>query len=391
MTTFRKTEVRASSSRVFELLMDWFPDIIQSVDNDGNIVYANRKAAELLGYSRDELLGMNLRQLYAPEIWDKVVSGFEALKNRGTLTVHESLIKDKAGNTIPVEIRSFAIYDDDGEFLRTFSILRDQRQVKELQSRLLHANRLAAIGELGACIAHDVANPLAVIKMYGELLATQVRDLEGIKQETAAEIQESLANVERSAQKIEKLIMHLREFSRARDSGFEEVDLRNVVADGLFMVTNKITEGRVTIVRELPDTPCAVRGNASQLEQVFMNLFSNACDAMQANLLAELRVSIGVAPDGAHRGDWDCRVTDNGTGIPPEICDQMFTPFFTTKRKGEGTGLGLSITRNIVRRHGGYITVESEVGKGTVFHVYLPQAGTPALAGDAPAADGTAG
>ena len=84
-------------------------------------------------------------------------------------------------------------------------------------------------------------------------------------------------------------------------------------------------------------------------------------------------------------------MTDNGTGIPPEICDQMFTPFFTTKRKGEGTGLGLSITRNIVRRHGGYITVESEVGKGTVFHVYLPQAGTPALAGDAPAADGTAG
>lgn len=379
MTTAGKTEVSASSARIFELLIDSFPDIIYSVTGNGNITYANRQASELLGYSRDELLGMNLRQLYAPEVWDKADAGFAAVKERGALTVSESLIRDKAGQTIPVEIRSLAVCSDTGALVQTLSILRDQRQGKELQGRLLHAHRLAAVGELGACVAHDIANPLAVIKMYVELLGPQLNDLNRLQPQVGSEIQESLVHIERAVEKIEKLLAHLREINRPSESSFTPIDLRRVVADALFMVTSKISQDRVTVVREFPDLPCLVRGNASQLEQVFMNLFSNACDAMHASPQAELGVAIAAPPDGAPCGDWECRVTDNGSGIPPEVIDKMFNLFFTTKPRHEGAGLGLSLARNIVRRHGGGIKVESEVGKGSTFNVRLPRI-APAVA-----------
>ncbi len=165
-----RSEIRRATAHVFEFLLEWFPDIIQSVNSEGNIVYINRRAEELLGYSRDELLGMNILDLYAPEIADAVRKGFKTLQKKGTLEGIESVVVSKAGERIPVEIRSFAVYDDHGAFLRTFSILRDIRPIKELQNSLVHTSRLAAIGELASCIAHDISNPLAVVKLYAELL-----------------------------------------------------------------------------------------------------------------------------------------------------------------------------------------------------------------------------
>ena len=103
-----------------------------------------------------------------------------------------------------------------------------------------------------------------------------------------------------------------------------------------------------------------------------MNLFSNACDAMKGRPAPELRLDVRKLTEGPRRGAWEFRITDNGSGMSPELRGQVFTPFFTTKPKGEGTGLGLSITRSIVRRHGGQITLESEPGKGTSFIILLP-------------------
>lgn len=369
-------EIRIATAGMFEALMDWFPDIIQSVDADGRIVYANRKASELLGYTRDELLGMSLQNLYAPEIMAKVKAGFADLKNRGDLRISESLVLDKKGNRIPVEIRSFAVYDGEGRFLRTFSILRDLRAMKALQDQLMHSSRLAAIGELAACIVHDISNPLAVIRLYLELMQVQAGELAAASPAMAS-FMESVANLQKAEGKIEKLIQHLREFSRSKEAQPESVDLRGVVADALFMVTNKLDKRGVQVVKELPATPCLVSGHANQLEQVFMNLFSNACDAMKAVPSPVLRISIRpVADSGPAAGGWECRVADMGEGIPEANLANIFQPFFTTKPRGEGTGLGLSITRQIVIRHNGQISVESAPGKGTTFILRLPGAVT---------------
>jgi PAS domain S-box-containing protein len=366
--------VRTATAGVFEALMDWFPDIIQSVDAEGRIVYANRKASELLGYTHAELLGMSVYDLYAPEIMEKVKAGFADLKSRGDLSINESLVLDKKGIRIPVEIRSFAVYDTEGRFLRTFSILRDLRAMKALQDQLMHSSRLAAIGELAACIVHDISNPLAVIRLYLELMQAQAGELAAASPAMAS-FMESVVNLQKAEGKIEKLILHLREFTRSQEAQVESVDLRGIVADALFMVTNKLDKRGVRVEKELPASPCLVTGNASQLEQVFMNLFANACDAMKTVASPVLRVSIRpVTGESGLAAGWECRVADKGEGIPEENLARIFQPFFTTKPRGEGTGLGLSITRQIVLRHTGQISVESAPGKGTTFILNFPVA-----------------
>lgn len=155
MSRMRIDNADITNAQIFEILLDNFPDIIHSVDDDGNIVFTNRRAESLLGYTRDELLSMNVRSIYSDEVLKKVDKGFNELKKKGDYSV-ESVLKAKDGTPIPVEIRSFSIYDDDGNFLRTFSILRDIRPIKELQNSLVHAGRLAAIGEMASGVAHDI-------------------------------------------------------------------------------------------------------------------------------------------------------------------------------------------------------------------------------------------
>ncbi len=365
--------VRIETARLFESLLDWFPDMIQSVGKDGKIVYANRRASELLGRPREEIIGMHLRKLYAPEIWAKVEAGFATLQSRGNLTVGESLVLDRDGNRIPVEIRSFAVYDEDGHFLRTFSILRDIREHKSLQNQLLHSNRLAAIGELSACIAHDIANPLAVIRLYQDLMRGQTDDLLEKAPEATEALRESLTSLKKATDKIEKLTQHLRDLSRSREGQAAPVDLRDIIADALFMVENKLKRQDVRVDYELPASACMVEGNASQLEQVFMNLFSNACDAMRGKAEPVLCIGVRPAPEGVEECSiWECRVSDNGGGIPPDALPHIFQPFFTTKEKGDGTGLGLSIALQIVLRHNGLITAENAPGGGALFVLKLP-------------------
>ena len=381
------SEVRVSTAHMFELLLDGFPDIIQSVDADGTIVYANRRAAQLLGYAPAELLGKNVTEIYAPEVLDKVRHGFAKLKTTGNLTVNESLLIDQTGNRIPVEIRSFAVYDEDGQFLRTFSILRDIRDIKELQNSLIHAGRLAAIGELAACVAHDINNPLSVIKLYLDMLKHELQDIAGIPAAASDLFTDGLASIAKASDRIERLANHLREFSRTRENQSELVNLHQTLADALFMVTGKINDSKLTVIKELPDAVPYVRGDASQLEQVFMNLLSNACDATKGRPDPELHIRITAVTEGTRRNHWAIQIKDNGGGIPPDVRDQIFTPFFTTKPKGQGTGLGLSISRHIVRRHRGEIQAASEPGQGATFTVFLPMADLAAMAKPQPPAD----
>ncbi len=370
---------RIHLSQMFELLLERFPDIIQSVDDAGNIVYANRRACELLGYTRDELAGKTIADVYAPEIMDDVKAGFRQLKRDGSLTVSESIMVDKQGSRIPVEIRSFAVYAEDGRFLRTFSVIRDIRLLKRLQDSLCHRFRLAAIGELASCVAHDISNPLSVIKLYDEWLATELRAVPAaFPAEQSERIQEGLRNIDRAAQAIEKLVTHLREFARSREAKPEPVDLRKTLDDAVFMVSHKVMEYNIRVERRWPPQPCLIEGHPCQVEQIFMNILRNACEAMEgrAPQLPPPTITLAVEPRpdplGGDGTVFVCTVRDNGKGMTPDVSQHAFEPFYTTKRSREGTGLGLSIVRNAVRRHGGTITIESEPDKGTTVSVCLP-------------------
>jgi len=373
MALMRISSIEIKDANIFEILLDHFPDMIQSVDQQGNIVYVNRTAERLLGYTQQELTGMNIRQLYAEEVLPALEKGFSDLKKTGDKSV-ESLLKAKNGTKIPVEIRSFSIYNDNGEFIRTFSILRDIRQVKELQQSLIHAGRLAAIGELASGVAHDINNPLTVILLSIELMSRQCAKFKTGADAAAVEMLAQITDdVHKASMSIKKLSEHLRNFSRGMMERHEVVDLADSIADAIFMTANKIQVARVDIDNRVSKDQYLVSACPNHMEQVFVNLIGNACDAM-ANQPPPHQLTLSVSAERRQDVDyWRCDVTDNGPGIPREIADMVFQSFFTTKEKGKGTGLGLSISRGIIKEHKGEIELTSEPGKGATFSVLLPQ------------------
>ena len=374
MTRMRIDSTEISDANIFETLLDNFPDMIHSIDQDGQIVYTNKTAERLLGYTVQELLTMNIRQIYAEEVLKDVEKGFSDLKQKGDKTV-ESLLKTKKGISIPVEIRSFGIYDDAGRFIRTFSILRDIRNIKELQQGLVHASRLAAIGELAAGVAHDINNPLTVIMLSFELIMLDIRKATANPGQALENVRTHTANAHKAAQSIQKLSEHLRNFSRGMVEKREIIDLHDVLTDAVFITNNKIMTASVSVNKLPKARQHFVQGCSNQMEQVFVNLIGNACDAMANASVRELGVSISPAK----RDDiiyWKCDITDTGGGVPEGLREEIFRSFFTTKEKGKGTGLGLSISRGIVLEHKGFIELTSELNKGSTFSVYLPQAST---------------
>ena len=373
MSRMRIDKIEIRDADIFEILLDSFPDMIHSIDDDGNIVYTNKTAERLLGYSRDELLGMNIRQIYADKILKDMEVGFSDLKERGDKNIPESWLKTKQGEEIAVEIRSFSIYDDEGNFLRTFSILRDIREIKALQQSLVQAGKLAAIGELASGVAHDINNPLTVILLSNEMLMKEVsRDGAPEAGTPLQRVKDYAEDIHRASKSIQKLADHLRNFSRGVVEHSERVDLHDTITDALFITSNKIKTANVTVSSTVEKGQYFIEARPNQMEQVFVNLIGNACDAMTG--LPERNLSISVSA-GQHEGVgcWVCKVADTGKGIPQQMLDDVFQTFFTTKEKGKGTGLGLSISRGIISDHKGEIEVSSEIDVGTTFSIYLPR------------------
>ncbi len=351
-------------------LIESFPDMIHSVDAEGNIVYVNRMATELLGYPAAELLGMNIRTLYPPEILDAVARGFSEVKQEGGKRV-ESLLLAQDGTRIPVELRTIVLRDSQGTFTRTFTVSRDLRPLKELQESLIHAGRLAAIGELAAGIVHDLNNPLTAVILASAILKRQAgspqASADDLRRQTAAYCE----TISDSASVMESLTTRLRDFARGVKEQHTPVDLFEPINDARAILAHKFRHGNVRVTCPVPQARHWVLGDRNQLQQVFLNLFSNACDAMAGQATSDLQIGISAETVAGTRY-WSCAVTDTGTGIPPELQTKVFQSFFTTKPRGKGTGLGLSLSRTIVKEHNGDLRLRSEPGKGTTFFALLP-------------------
>ena len=380
MHIMRIQDKNIRTADIFEVVIENFPDIIHSLDDEGNIVMANKKAESLLGYGREELLGMNIRQIYAEEILEDVEKGFKSLKETGEKSV-ESALKDRYGNLIPVEIRSFSIYDDDGKFVRTFSIFRDIRKVKELQEGLIHAERLAAIGELATGIVHDINNPLTYITLCNDLIVQKLQNFKKSQELSIEQIESAAQNIERACHAITKLVDHLKNFARKMPEKPRLFDIYESINAALFLMQSKIRKVGIEVVNRAAQGVHLTIGGAHLMEQVFANLVSNACDAMVEQ--SERRLTISVMPSArGGKAYWRCDVTDTGVGIPKDLQQDIFDPFYTTKERDKGTGLGLSIVRGIMQDHDGDIEVKSEPDKGSIFSVYLTKASPTGITED---------
>ncbi len=237
-------------------------------------------------------------------------------------------------------------------------------RLQKTQRQLIQSEKLNALGQLSADIAHEVNNPLSAILVYNKLLAKAIG--EGTFEKEYALV--TLSKTESAVNHCSKLVRSLLDFARQSEPALKPVALSGIIDQVISLVGHQAKVKNIEILVEGVSELPAVMADSGQLQQVFINLVVNAVQAMSGEGKITISGSVG------ERGRVKVTVRDTGCGIPLENMDQLFTPFFTTKGEGKGVGLGLSVSYGIIQRHGGNIEVQSEVGKGSTFTVSLPRA-----------------
>ena len=235
-----------------------------------------------------------------------------------------------------------------------------------LDERLLQSQKLAAIGELSAGIAHEINNPLAIIRQEAEWIQLVLKKLEGGDFKEIAELQGSAHQIVQQVDRCTEITRNLLDFARKRDPVIQAVQVNRVIEDMTMLVEKEAKNNNITIVRHYDKELPVIYSDAPQLRQVILNFLTNATHAIGKDGVITITTRL------KDRDSVDIVISDTGCGIPEENLQKIFDPFFTTKPPGKGTGLGLSICHGIILRLGGRIGVESQVGQGTGFTITLP-------------------
>jgi two-component system NtrC family sensor kinase len=284
----------------------------------------------------------------------------------------EMEVKTKSGKGLTILTSLFLLRNEDGVIIGTAGIFKDiteqkalQAKLREAQAHLVEASKMRALGELVAGVAHELNNPLMASQT---ILHVILKNLPAGWPE-----RERLELIRKCNDRIEKIVDHLREFSRQTKPEFQEIDVNQPVENALMITGQQLMNHGIALVRNLTVGLPKVMGDPNQLEQVFLNLISNARDAIDdaSAQKKELTIQSRFSEDGGAPAVV-VSVKDTGIGIPPENLSKIFEPFFSTKPVGKGTGLGLSLCFGIVEAHGGRIDIKSKVGEGTEISVILP-------------------
>lgn len=330
-------------------------------DVAGHILVWNEAAKELFGWTREEILGRRgMEILVPPEHRDKAQAFVqEAMSGKVVHGELECLAKE--GELIPVEMTLSAMRNDQGRVIGRVSILHDLRDIRQLRTSLLQAEKMSAVGQLAAGVAHEINNPLGIILGFAQSMAKRIKADDPIALPAKS--------IEREALRCKNLVQELLVFSRDNKCKVDKYDLNKILESTLSIIEAQAKVRSVEVFKELGALHPLV-GDQNQMQQVIINLCSNAIDAMPmgGRLLVRTR---GHAAENGERIILE--IEDNGSGIPKEIRDKIFNPFFTTKEVGKGTGLGLSVVYEIIQKHNGTIELRSEVGRGTTFSISLPR------------------
>ncbi len=345
--------------------------LILGVDRHWRITVCNRALLELTGFTREDVIGRDLR--------DWIPAGD---RHRMTNLFLTAMVAGGQSESVDV-----ALSTSDGGFVRTVwsvaaisgrrkveaivAIGQDQTRLRELQGQVIHAEKLATLGQLAAGVVHELNNPLTSITVYAEFLLRKAErafeELEPDRRPESGDI-EKLRRIRTSAQRILQFARDLVQYAKPAGDEVDVVSINQVVRQSLSFCEHLFSRADVVLEQELDEELPSVYAISGQLEQVVINLVTNAVQALSAGgwvAVRTTRVGDRVA----------LLVSDSGTGIAPEDRVRVFDPFFTTKIGGNGTGLGLSIVKNIIEQHKGEISVDAAEGGGAVFRILLPPVG----------------
>jgi PAS domain S-box-containing protein len=370
----KKISQLEGSERRYRNLFNSLRDVVIIEKLDRTILDANQPALrKTFGYEVPDISGKLTRMLYADEA-DFFEAGREIFLPRGSeeMQTIEAKLARKDGTLFSGEISVMQLTGDDGETSGHIAVIRDVTIQKRLEAQLLHSQKMEAVGRLAGGVAHDFNNKLSVIMGYAEMSR--------IHAEPGGALKNNLDEIMKAALCSRDITRQLLAFSRKEVISPRIVDLNSLIDETRKSLARLIGEDISIEYLPAPDF-WPVRLDPTQVDQIIMNLAVNARDAMPQG--GVLRIEIrNVRIDESYSteymevspGDYvRLSISDTGCGIPPEIREHIFEPFFTTKEIGKGTGLGLATIFGIVRQNKGYITVNSELNKGSVFTIYFPR------------------
>ncbi len=347
--------------KYLEELLEKANALILVANRDKQIVVFNQALGALTGFRKEEVLGKDLFSFIPEDEHLRLAPVFAAAMRGEPVNNFETRLRSRAGE-VRVSFATSSVLTPQGEVEGVIAIGQDITVLKELEKRIIHAEKLASIGQLAASVAHEINNPMTAVATYADVLLQRARMTPGANPADAEKLQKILD----ASHRILRFTRDLVSYARPAKDKPERVQLTAVMDQALGYCEHVVSQSRVRVHRDYVELPplSAVRAN---LVQVFVNLITNACQAMQPGGAVHLT----TVRDGQEAV---VCVRDTGSGIDPRHLSRIFDPFFTTKPEGKGTGLGLSIVQGIVEAHGGRMGVESTLGVGTTFTIRLPLA-----------------
>lgn len=350
----------------YERLKDFNENIVESisvgvlaVDLEDRIESWNSQMEVMYAMPRSQVLGERLSEVFPAEFMEDF---YRVRQNPGIHNLYKFRLQTRAGDTRIANVAIAPLVTRKFNVIGRLIIVDDITERMELESQLSQAEKLSSIGLLAAGVAHEVNTPLAVISSYAQMLSKQING--------DAKLGPLLEKITRQTFRASEIVNNLLNFSRTSATEFSAIDLNKIITETLTLLEHQLKTSRVKVETELyPGLPL-IHGNSGKLQQVFLNLFLNAKDAM-AGKGGTLHIST------ANGDAVQVNISDSGAGIEPEHINKIYDPFFTTKnvpREGQsrGTGLGLSVTYGIIQEHAGKIRVDSQPGQGTTFHLEFP-------------------
>ena len=352
-TRLREIQV---SRNLIRGVIDSVPMGLALLGHGGQILAANRALSDLFGFEPAALVGM--RYNAALGVWADAPAS-RTFETGESERVRRTMLRPDGAQVLQ-EIASFPLFDASGRPHQVVEVWEDITERVALQTQLVRAEKLAAIGQLAASIAHEVGNPLQAIQGFLSLF------LEQCPPETPNERYLQLA--EEEIERIVQVLARLRDLYRPRADVFSKVDLNDLLGSVLLLTSKQLERNSIRVLCEMSENLPTIRAVADQLKQVFLNLVLNAAEAMGHDGL--LHVQTYVGDERGYGRHVVATITDTGYGIPPEQLKHIFDGLHTTKERG--MGLGLYTSKAIIDRHMGRISVQSQLGEGTTFTIMLP-------------------
>ncbi len=392
--TYESNKLRERTQEI-EAILDGIQDFILVITPDMTIVEANTAFLDRMGLTRSEVIGHKCYQVY-----QHINRQCQCNGNKDIVCPLQEVIASREmrqrifprvnqeGNVVYIEVTIYPIWEKDGTISKFIEISRDvtkrekedqeinrdlerlveerTRELKKRQEELLHQDKMASLGKLSASVVHEINNPISGILNLTLLMKRIIKEGK-LNEKNVQDFNRYLGLMETETRRISRIASNLLSFSRETKLEMSTLNLNTLLEDLLFLNANFLKITGVKVEKDLSPKLPDIVGDGEQLKQVFMNLISNAAEAMEATQGGILHIE--TWPD---QNKVVVQVRDTGVGVPKSTIPRLFDPFFSTKAKGKGVGLGLSVVYGIIQQHSGSIYVNSEPGQGTTVRVCLP-------------------